>query len=107
MPAQAGQAGRLPLCPSVLCLAANYALGGLNPWGYHAFNLAIHLASGLLLLGIVRRTLSGPRWAARFADRAALLFSAIRNPPAPEYRDGRVNLTRIDLQPPQRTATGR
>src|SRR5947209_5681636 len=24
-----------------LSLGLNYALGGLNPWGYHAFNLAV------------------------------------------------------------------
>jgi len=40
-----------------LSLAVNYALGGLDPWGYHAVNLAIHLAAGLALFGIVRRTL--------------------------------------------------
>ncbi len=39
-----------------LSLALNYAVGGLNPWGYHAVNLAIHLMAGLLLFGIVRRT---------------------------------------------------
>ncbi len=40
-----------------LSLAINYALGELNVWGYHAFNLAVHLLAGLLLFGIVRRTL--------------------------------------------------
>ena len=41
-----------------------------NVWGYHALNLAIHLAAGLTLFGVVRRTLLTPRWRGRF-DRAA------------------------------------
>ena len=41
-----------------LSLALNYALGGMNVHGYHAFNLAVHLLSALLLFGIVRRTLA-------------------------------------------------
>ena len=40
-----------------LSLAINYALGGFNVRGYHALNLAIHLAAGLTLFGVVRRTL--------------------------------------------------
>ena len=39
-----------------LSLAVNYAAGGLKVWGYHAANLAIHLAAALLLFGILRRT---------------------------------------------------
>jgi hypothetical protein len=32
-----------------LSLAVNYALGGTNVWGYHVFNLAVHLlAAGIL-----------------------------------------------------------
>ena len=38
-------------------LAINYALGGTEVWGYHALNLGIHLAAGLTLFGLVRRTL--------------------------------------------------
>jgi tetratricopeptide (TPR) repeat protein len=38
-------------------LAINYALGELRPWGYHAFNLAVHLLAGLTLFGVVRRTM--------------------------------------------------
>ena len=38
-----------------LTFAINYALGGLRPWGYHAVNVAIHLAAGLLLWGVLRR----------------------------------------------------
>jgi tetratricopeptide (TPR) repeat protein len=40
-----------------LTFALNYALGGLNVGGYHAFNLLIHALAGLTLFGIVRRTL--------------------------------------------------
>ncbi len=41
----------------MLSLAFNYALGRLNTWGYHAFNLIIHLLAALTLFGIIRRTL--------------------------------------------------
>ena len=34
--------------------AVNYALGGLDAWGYHIVNLGIHLAAAMLLFGIVR-----------------------------------------------------
>ncbi len=38
--------------------AINYALHGSSVWGYHAVNLAIHLAAGLVLYGVVQRTFS-------------------------------------------------
>lgn len=50
--------------------AVNHALGGTNPWGYHLGNLGIHLAAGLALFGVVRRTLLGPVLAPRFRDAA-------------------------------------
>lgn len=43
-----------------LSFALNYAWGGLDPWGYHAINLAIHIAAGLALFGILRRLLNRP-----------------------------------------------
>lgn len=43
-----------------LTFALNYALGGLNPLGYHAFNVVIHVLAALALFGIVRRTLATP-----------------------------------------------
>ncbi|MEY2878678.1 MAG: repeat-containing protein YrrB [Verrucomicrobiota bacterium] len=49
--------------------ALNHALGGLDVRGYHALNLAIHLAAGLALFGIVRRTLRRQA-AARFRELA-------------------------------------
>ena len=45
-----------------LTLAVNYAVSGIDPWSYHAFNLLIHFLSSLALFGVVRRTLlSGGR----------------------------------------------
>ncbi len=41
-----------------LSLAVNYAIGELNPFGYHVFNIAVHVAAALTLFGIVRRTVS-------------------------------------------------
>lgn len=40
-----------------LTFAVNYAAGGLDPRGYRAINLAIHLLAALALFGVVRRTL--------------------------------------------------
>ena len=54
-----------------LTLAANYAISGNAVWSYHAANLAIHILAGLMLFGIIRRTLE-PR-----SDRAdAIAFCA-------------------------------
>jgi tetratricopeptide (TPR) repeat protein len=55
-----------------LSLALNFAFGGARVTGYHAVNLAIHVLAGLVLFGILRRTLA-PRCGAA-ADLAA--FSA-------------------------------
>lgn len=40
-----------------LSMALNFAAGGLDPAGYKAVNLALHLACALALFGLVRRTL--------------------------------------------------
>ena len=47
--------------------AVNYALHGTDVWGYHATNLAIHLAAGFVLFDLVRRTLAQGRLAERYA----------------------------------------
>ena len=43
-----------------LAFALNYAAGGLDVTGYHAVNIALHIACALLLFGIVGRTRYGP-----------------------------------------------
>jgi len=60
-----------------LSLALNYAAGGLDPWGYHLVNLAIHVLATLTLFGVVRRTLGMPRIPARLAARAPELAFAV------------------------------
>jgi tetratricopeptide (TPR) repeat protein len=54
-PPPAGTTGGRPVFN--LTFALNYALGGMNVWGYHAFNLLVHILAGLTLFGLVRRTL--------------------------------------------------
>jgi len=48
--------------------AVNYAVGGLQVWGYHATNLAIHILAGLTLFGVMRRTLQQPVMQKRFGE---------------------------------------
>lgn len=66
--------GRPTVC---LTLALNYALGGLNVWGYHAFNLALHLAFALVLFGILRRTFAGRKLRDRFGAASTALAAII------------------------------
>jgi tetratricopeptide (TPR) repeat protein len=73
-PVQSAVAGRPIISFS---LAVNHALGALNPWGYHAWNLVVHLLAGLVLFGILRRALSTARVPDVLRDRAAgLSFAA-------------------------------
>jgi hypothetical protein len=58
-------------------LAVNHALGGLDVAGYHALNLAVHVAAGLALFGVVRRTLTSHRLRARFGEAATPLAFAV------------------------------
>jgi tetratricopeptide (TPR) repeat protein len=53
-----------------LSLALNYAAGGTSVQGYHAVNLFIHICAGLVLLGIVRRTLLSPGLRHRYGEAA-------------------------------------
>jgi protein O-mannosyl-transferase len=54
-----------------LSLALNYALGGLNPLGYHLFNIGVHILAALVLWGIVRRTLRSESLKAKWGAAAA------------------------------------
>jgi tetratricopeptide (TPR) repeat protein len=60
-----------------LSFAANYAIGGLDPWGYHAVNLAIHILAALTLFGVVRRTLLQEPRRDRYCTAAPWLALAI------------------------------
>jgi len=59
-----------------LSLAINYAVGGLEVRGYHATNLAIHIAAALLLFGILRRTFLSRKLRDRFGGAAVPLALA-------------------------------
>src|SRR5262245_27064656 len=43
-----------------LSFAVNYALGALDPVGYHLWNIGVHLACALLVFALVSRTLRSP-----------------------------------------------
>jgi tetratricopeptide (TPR) repeat protein len=60
-----------------LSIAVNRALHDERVWGYHAFNLGVHILAALTLLGIVRRTLLLPALAGRFARHAPALALAV------------------------------
>jgi hypothetical protein len=53
-----------------LSFAVNYALGGLDVVGYHAWNIAIHLLCGMLLFAVVREALGLPQVPTALAARA-------------------------------------
>jgi len=57
-------------------LALNHRLGGAA-WGYHAFNVAVHLLAALTLFGVVRRTLTLPILAPRFGQASTALAFCI------------------------------
>jgi hypothetical protein len=70
-----------------LSLAINYAMSGSQVRGYHLTNLGIHLLAGLVLFGLVRRTLLLP------SMRGAMLPSseacrANVEPPRHAFEDG-------------------
>jgi tetratricopeptide (TPR) repeat protein len=54
-----------------LTFALNYAVNGLDVRGYHLVNIALHLTCAVLLMLLVRRTLSLPRFAGRLGSRPA------------------------------------
>jgi tetratricopeptide (TPR) repeat protein len=53
-----------------LSFALNYYWGGLNPWGYHLFNLCIHLCASVLLYLFIVEMLQTPRLFGRYGENA-------------------------------------
>ncbi len=72
--------GTAPTRPLAMAtLALNYALGGLDPFGYRLFNVAVHAASSVVLYLLALLTLAespGLGWEKRPARRFALLLAA-------------------------------
>jgi protein O-mannosyl-transferase len=60
-----------------LSFALDYALGGRSPAIFRATNIAIHVLAGLLLFGLVRRTLLLPVCRERFGAAALPLAATI------------------------------
>lgn len=59
-----------------LSLAINYALGGLDVRGYHAWNIGVHILCALVLFGIVRRTIGRSPLRERFGGTSAGIAAA-------------------------------
>ncbi|MBT3295585.1 MAG: tetratricopeptide repeat protein [Verrucomicrobia bacterium] len=60
-----------------LSFSLNHWLFGPEPWGYHLVNLLIHIGAGLLLFGVVRRTLALPRLRERCPGNPTWLSLAV------------------------------
>ena len=80
-PLWGGATGSTPLSPPIRSVTAgrplvnftfalNYAIGALDPVGYHLFNIIVHILAATLLWAIVRRTLRLEYFQGRF-DRVA------------------------------------
>lgn len=60
--------------------AVNYAVGGLDPFGYHVFNICIHVACAGLMFGLLRRLFrlpAGARPVLESADGLALSIALL------------------------------
>ena len=64
-----------------LAFALNYAAAGAAVEGYHAVNLALHIACALLLFAVIRRTLNLPRVAAWLNPSTTSSPAATGGPP--------------------------
>jgi Flp pilus assembly protein TadD len=53
-----------------LSLALNYAIGGFSVRGYHVVNIALHVASAVVLFLLLRTTLTTPLLRGRFLSQA-------------------------------------
>lgn len=62
-----------PRPPVYASLAVNYALGKLDPTGYHLFNILVHLLAALTLFSLVRQTLLLPKLRNRYGPSSDLL----------------------------------
>jgi tetratricopeptide (TPR) repeat protein len=69
-PPQSALGGRPVVAVS---FAVSYAIGGLDPWGYHVWNLGVHILAGLALFGVVRRGCQSSRVPEDVRDGADLL----------------------------------
>ncbi|MCC6581196.1 MAG: tetratricopeptide repeat protein [Phycisphaeraceae bacterium] len=58
---------------AAMTIAANYALGGLRPWGYHAVNVAIHIAVAWAVMALATRLFQTPRLTETFGGLAPQL----------------------------------
>ncbi len=59
---------------ALLTFAANHLVGGLDPVGYHAVNLMLHIANGMLLYALLLLLSPGGNAASRLAFFGALLW---------------------------------
>ena len=58
-------------------LALNYAIGELDPFGYHVVNLLIHLLAALILFAVIYKTLNLPLFDRKSTGHAAKIAFAI------------------------------
>ena len=53
--------------------ALNFSIGGIKPFGYHLFNLFIHVINALLLFSLTRKTLTLPPVPDKIRENAPLI----------------------------------
>ena len=61
----------------VLSLALNYAVGGMDPTGYHVVNIGVHVLAALTLYGIARRSFRCHVLSERYGSSADSLAFAV------------------------------